>query len=252
MTGSGVEAVIFDWGGTLTPWHSVDLQALWFEYARVYEPSRATDLAVALLGAESALWDRQRASAGADGTGSLDHVFAAAGVDVASPSHHPALAAYLRAWEPHTFADPDAHEVLTVLRDRGIKVGVLSNTLWPRAHHEAVFARDRLLELIDGAVYTSETPWGKPHADAFRAALAAVGDPPPSRAVFVGDRVWDDIHGAQQVGMRAVLVPHSVLPAEQLVPVEVTPDAVVHRLADVAEVVRRWDHRSAAPQDHAP
>lgn len=29
-----VEAVIFDWGGTLTPWHAVDLGEQWRVYAR--------------------------------------------------------------------------------------------------------------------------------------------------------------------------------------------------------------------------
>ena len=29
-----VEAVIFDWGGTLTPWHTIDLAEQWRVYAR--------------------------------------------------------------------------------------------------------------------------------------------------------------------------------------------------------------------------
>jgi len=36
MTGP-VEAVLFDWGGTLTPWHSLDLVAQWYPYAQVYD-----------------------------------------------------------------------------------------------------------------------------------------------------------------------------------------------------------------------
>ncbi len=231
--------MIFDWGGTLTPWHDVDLRAQWYAYAQAYDPQGAGELADALLAAELALWEGQRSSAGANGTGNLDHVFRAAGVDLGSAAHEPALRAYLEFWEPHTYADPDARPLLEALRADGVRIGVLSNTLWPRWHHEAVFARDGLLELIDGAVYTSEIPWGKPHADAFRAALEAIGSPEPGRTVFVGDRIWDDVHGAQQVGMRGVLVPHSRLPLEQQVAVEVTPYAVVDRLGDVLAVVRR-------------
>ena len=48
------------------------------------------------------------------------------------------------------------------LHERGIKVGVLSNTIWPRAWHEDFFRRDGVLDLIDGDVYTSEIPWTKP------------------------------------------------------------------------------------------
>ena len=104
---------------------------------------------------------------------------------------------------------------------------MLSNTLWTREHHEEVFRRDGVLDLIDGAVYSSEIPWTKPHPEAFRAAMAAVGVDDPARAVFVGDRPYDDVHGAKQVGMRAVLVPHSAIPDDQRGHVEGDPDAVV-------------------------
>ena len=130
--------------------------------------------------------------------------------------------------------------LLAALRERGLKVGVLSNTLWAREHHEEVFRRDGVLDLIDGAVYTSEIPWTKPHPEAFRAAMAAVGVDDPSRVVFVGDRPYDDVHGAKQVGMRAVLVPHSAIPEDQRGHVEGDPDAVVQRLADLLPVIDAW------------
>ncbi len=236
-----VEAVIFDWGGTLTPWHEVDLTAGWYAYASLYDPRHAASLAARLYSAEIQRWQDQHHSAGSAGTGQLDQMLLDCGIDLASPRHHDALAAYLRFWDPHTGADPDAAELLRALRDRGIRVGVLSNTLWPREHHEAVFARDGLLELIDGAVYSSELPVGKPHEDAFVAALRAVGVEDPARAVFVGDRPWDDVHGAQRVGMRAILVPHSDIPHDQLGPVEGEPDAVVERLGEVLVHVDRWN-----------
>ena len=232
-----VDAVIFDWGGTLTPWHDIDLVSQWSAYAVSYDP-RDVGLAERLAWAEIGLWREQQASSGANGTGTLEHVFAACGVDTSDQRHGPALAAYLDAWEPHTFADPDARPLLQGLRDIGISIGVLSNTLWPRWHHEAVFSRDGLAPFIDAAVYSSEIPVAKPHADAFLAAVTAVGSV-ASRTVFVGDRPWDDVHGAQQVGMRAIHVPHSRL-GDQAVDVDVVPDAVVARLGDVLDIVTAW------------
>ncbi len=117
---------------------------------------------------------------------------------------------------------------------------MLSNTVWPRGWHEEFFARDGVLELVDGAVYTSEVPWTKPSPQAFHAAMAAVGASTPGRCVFVGDRLFDDIWGAAQVGMRTIHVPHSTIPVEQLGHTEGEPDAVVHRLAEVHGIVRRW------------
>lgn len=232
-----VEAVVFDWGGTLTPWHDIDLVDMWGAYAAAYDPGDP-DLARRLAEAEIARWRDQQSTRGANGTGSLDHILEAAGIDLASARHDAALRVYLGAWDPHTLADPDAAPVLTGLRERGIRVGVLSNTMWPRWHHEAVFARDGLLDLIDGAIYTSEVPVAKPHRDAFALAWDAVGST-PERTVFVGDRPWDDIHGAQEAGMRAILIPHSRL-GEQAVPIDVTPDGIANRLADVLGIIDSW------------
>ena len=232
-----VKAVIFDWGGTLTPWHDIDLVAQWDEYARVYDPDDV-ELAQRLAQAELAQWREQQATRGANGTGALEHIWAAAGVDTDSPRHPAAVQAYLRGWDPHTIADPDAIETLTRLSESQIAIGVLSNTMWPREHHEAVFERDGLLGLIDVAVYSSELPVAKPHLDAFRAVLDGLGAS-AEEAVFVGDRPWDDVHGAQQVGMRAIWIPHSRL-GDQAVDIEVQPDGVAHRLADVVDIVESW------------
>ena len=118
--------------------------------------------------------------------------------------------------------------MLEALRAAGIKVGVLSNTIWPRAWHEGFFERDGVLDLIDGDVYTSEIPWTKPSPHAFRAAMDAVGVTDPARCVYVGDRLFDDVWGAHNAGMRAIHVPHSVIPADQVGHTEGEPDAVVH------------------------
>ena len=232
-----VDAVVFDWGGTLTPWHDIDLVEQWSAYAMAYDRSDE-GLAERLAAAEVSLWREQQASRGANGTGTLDHVFASCGVEISDARHGFALAAYLEAWDPHTLADPDARPLLEALRSAGIRVGVLSNTLWPRWHHEAVFSRDGLTPFIDAAVYSSEIPVAKPHVDAFRAAIVAVASV-PARTVFVGDRPWDDVHGAQQAGMRAILIPHSRL-GDQAVDIDVEPDAVVERLADVLDIVLAW------------
>lgn len=150
------------------------------------------------------------------------------------------LAAFHRWWEPHTFLDPDVPALFTALHERGIGIGVLSNTIWPRSEHERIFARDGVLTLIDAAVYTSEIEWTKPHPEAFRAAMKAVGVSDPSEAVFVGDRVFDDIHGAKSAGMRTVLVPHSTIPDWQVGPIAGEPDAIVRRLADLLPVIESW------------
>ena len=225
-----VDAVIFDWGGTLTPWHTIDAAKLWAAVCALHFPAAdAATVAAALHAAESQLW---RAAEQAHRSANMDALFELAGVSATAEL----LASYVAAWEPHTFTDPDAPDLLRHLRARGVRVGVLSNTMWPRSWHEDVFRRDGVLDLIDGAVYTSEIHWTKPHPEAFRAAMAAVGASDPRRCVFVGDRPIDDVHGAQQAGMRAVLVPNSDVPPFAAA----VPDAVISRLAELRPLVEAW------------
>jgi len=225
-----VRAVIFDWGGTLTPWHAIDHEELWLSVCRRHYPADdAAAMAAAARSAEAELWGL---ASSAQQSATLDAVFARAGIAATAEF----LSSYYQAWDPHTLTDPDAAPLLRELRRRGIKVGVLSNTMWPRQVHEQIFIRDEVLGLIDGAVYTSEIPWVKPHPEAFRAAMRAIGMTDPADCVFVGDRPYDDVHGAKSVGMRAVLVPNSGVPGFEAA----EPDAVICRLSELLEYLDTW------------
>jgi len=230
-----IEAVIFDWGGTLTAWHDIDFHAESLALAEAVRraPGSGPDRdehAARLHRAGATVWgwsrDHQRSA-------TLDDLFTEAGLD-----HDPdLLTAYYEFWEPHTLTDPQVGPMWTELKERGIKVGVLSNTIWPRAWHEGFFRRDGVLDLVDGDVYTSEVPWTKPAPEAFAAAMAAVGVTDPGRCVYVGDRLFDDIWGARNAGLRAVHVPHSAIPPEQVGHSEGEPDAVAHELAEIPSIV---------------
>lgn len=234
-----IRAVVFDWGGTLTPWHDVDLVSQWYAYAVSFDPVNAAALARRLCQREVSRWDEHLESGGAKGPGALDSLFLDEGIDITSARHLRALGEYLDFWSPHTGADPEAADLLAGLRERGLLVGVLSNTLWPRSHHQEVFARDGLAAYIDAAVYSSELPVAKPHREAFQAVLDAL-DVSAHEAVFVGDRMWDDVHGAQEMGMRAIWIPHSRIPAEQTVDTDTAPDAIASSLGEVLSIVERW------------
>jgi FMN hydrolase / 5-amino-6-(5-phospho-D-ribitylamino)uracil phosphatase len=239
-----IKAVIFDWGGTLTPWKRIDNLEGWRLLAEVLhdgDAERAAALANALLAAEDARWaaarDEHRAF-------TLDQVLADAAhhhpADVPAQVRESALALHREFWFGQMPTDPDAGPVLRTLRERGLRLGVLSSTSWPRDWHEDRFRSDGVLDLFDACVWSSDLEWTKPHPEAFRAAMDAVGVDDPEACVYVGDRPYDDISGAKAVGMRAVFVPHSDIPAAQQVPVDVHPDAVLHRLTDLPDLIADW------------
>ena len=244
-----VDAVVFDWGGTLTPWHEVDLPEQWRVFARevhgipVDSPDvsqadldEAHRLADRILEVESAAWTRGRDE---HTSAALADILEAAGIDAAHDRHHLALAAYRGFWEPHTHTDPQVRPLWEGLRARGIKVGVLSNTIWSREYHQGIFERDGVLDLVDADLYSSELGHVKPHPEAFRAICREL-DVDPRRSVYVGDRIFEDVHGPQQVGMRAIWIPHSDIPANQRVEVTAVPDGRAHELLDVLALVDAW------------
>ncbi|HEX9334647.1 MAG TPA: HAD family hydrolase [Pseudonocardiaceae bacterium] len=232
-----MQAVIFDWGGTLTPWKTMAPDTGWRAYVGSLHPDQPTERVAevvrALVAAENEAWGRVRTEGRAF---TLAQVLAAAGV----AEDEAALLAYRTVWEPATYTDPAAVPLVLALRERGLRTGVLSSTAWPGAWHEDILRRDGALDCFDACVWTSDLPWTKPNPEAFRAAMAAVGADDPGRCVYVGDRMFDDVTGAKAVGMRAVFVPHSQVPPEEIGPVTGEPDAVISDLADLLPVIDNW------------
>jgi putative hydrolase of the HAD superfamily len=233
ISGMALQAVIFDWGGTLTPWHDVELPEMWRTICSPHLPADSVEtVAAALAEAELELWRRGTEE---HRSATLAELFALAGVEPTDAL----LDTHYETWTPHTWTDPAVPGLLRELRERGIKVGVLSNTMWSRDLHERIFARDDVLRLLDGAVYSSEIPWTKPHAEAFRAAMDAVGATDPAACVFVGDRPYDDIHGAKAAGLRAVQIWHQTTHAFTR-PGLTPPDALIHDIGELLPHVETW------------
>jgi putative hydrolase of the HAD superfamily len=102
----------------------------------------------------------------------------------------------------HFFLYEDVAPALRALADRGMKIGLISNS------HRCLSSFQQHFELeglITAAVSSSEHGYLKPHPSIFEAALKLAGVA-PAESVMVGDSLTHDIAGAQRVGMRAVLV----------------------------------------------
>ena len=118
--------------------------------------------------------------------------------------------------------------VLEELKESGLKLGLISNvSLLPDLMRQDLRALG-ILQLLDAATFSSEAGTRKPDPRIFTRLLGELGVS-PERAVFVGDRVGDDIGGAKSVGMRAVLTRE--FRSEELD--DVRPDAVIGRLSEL-------------------
>lgn len=124
------------------------------------------------------------------------------------------------AWEPY----PDTAPVLRALRDRGLRIGIVSDFAWDLRVH---LAHHGLADLIDTCVLSYEMGREKPDPQLFLKACADLGADPRA-TLMVGDNPTRD-GGATACGLRAY-----ILPAE-------------HRTGErgLAQVLRLVDHESA-------
>jgi putative hydrolase of the HAD superfamily len=231
-----IEAVIFDWGGTLSEFADIELYDMWKlageHLARATGRDEA-ELTARLLAAELRYWDGVKTS---QRTGTLGEILAeesrALGLDVTLAVVEEAAQHHLDSWTPHIRHHADAAPTLRALRAAGLKLGLLSNTHWPASFHEHFLERDGLLELLDVRCYTSNLSHSKPHRLAFEQVLAKLGVR-AEHAVMVGDRPIDDIWGAQNAGMLGVWRPHPGSPELG----EVVPNAVIKTLAELPDLI---------------
>jgi putative hydrolase of the HAD superfamily len=128
---------------------------------------------------------------------------------------------------------------LAAMRERGLRLGIVSNAHFIHGLMLEHFEALGLTALMDVVVTSADFGLRKPHPDIFRAALAALSVK-PGEALFVGDKVWEDVAGPHQVGMRAALTHQfqNEEPGEG----EEKPELVVDSLADLLP----WLDRHAA------
>ena len=114
--------------------------------------------------------------------------------------HATVRAAMLEALAFRTF--PDALPALRELRQRGLRLVVVSN--WDCSLPEWL-DRAGIGELVDGSVSSAVVGEAKPAPAVFEAGLRLAGCD-AAEALFVGDSLENDVIGARAAGLRAVLV----------------------------------------------
>jgi putative hydrolase of the HAD superfamily len=240
------QAVIFDLGGTLVDWpdwHEGASRCWKVSYDYLIErfadgdwPEREAYVQ-AMLDAEQAhwrhvveeQWSGPPASLVLDGLRRL-------GRHMHEGELLAALDGYAHAVDGWAVVFPDARETLQLLRKNGYRLGLLSNTWWAAAWHNADLAAHGLDDLIDEIVYTSDLPHSKPHPSVFLEVAERL-DVAVDACVMVGDRMIDDIGGALSVGMRAVWKENaSPWPKAE----HITPSATIANLADLPRLLRAW------------
>jgi putative hydrolase of the HAD superfamily len=202
-----LRAVLFDWGGTLMDdeWdeaialegHAAGLQAL--QRARLPD---AEAFARFVAEHESELFSPGSEDE-IDIAAVMTRTFQRQGLDLTDDDVRLFLQATHDVWSSHWALGASTHALLEALRSRGLKLAVVSNTANPEWLLRPVLERQGILERVDAIVLSSEVGKRKPHPAIFQRALSELGIA-PDQALFVGDRLREDVFGASRVGMKTV------------------------------------------------
>jgi putative hydrolase of the HAD superfamily len=200
-----LDAVLFDWGHTL-------MDFVWEDELVEAGVRAGLDAVGAPDAAVQAVAERYRAEASLsdwDVPEELEYaplvrrLLADAGVLVDDAELERYLLAEHEAWAPARRPASMSQALLDALRDRGLKTGLVSNTMEPRRLLLSDLDEQGLHARLDVVVFSSDLGIRKPRPEIFLRALGEVGVA-PERALFVGDRIDADVRGARDVGMLTV------------------------------------------------
>lgn len=137
---------------------------------------------------------------------------------------------YRHNWFAELELAEDARPVLAQLR-RSFKLGLITNG--PASTQRPKIERFGLAEWMDVIVVSGEVGVAKPDPAIFALALAQLGVR-PDEALYVGDSVANDLHGAAAAGMASIWLNVRNEPLPSGVPL---PLAVITRLSELPALV---------------
>jgi len=108
---------------------------------------------------------------------------------------------YINSFQYSCISFPNMEEVLKELKNRGIRLGMITNglTKFQSLNLQAL----GIHSYIDTILISEQEGIKKPHAEIFLRALKKLGVT-PEESMYVGDHPENDVLGAQNVGMNAV------------------------------------------------
>jgi putative hydrolase of the HAD superfamily len=201
-----IRAVFFDWGNTLAAW---EFDPELFVEGHVRGLAALGPQAPAQEAFTVAFGERVLPLLLDPGEDEIDYVtevgslLASLGVGADGDAVWRFVEAEHLCWRPVHRIEPDVLGLLDAVRDRGLKVGLVSNVFDPPSLMRGLFAEIGLLERLDAVALSTEVGKRKPHPAIFESVLRQAGVL-PTEAVMVGDRLREDVGGAQGAGLATI------------------------------------------------
>jgi HAD superfamily hydrolase (TIGR01509 family) len=133
------------------------------------------------------------------------------------------------------FVVDGALEALETVRDRGLRMALISNTgRTPGQAMRKVMKKFGLLDFFEVTTFSNEAGYLKPHPAIFEQTLSRIGAL-PEHTVHVGDHDVLDVTGAKGYGMKCIRVREYATPGRETC----EPDACIDTMHELPDAIVR-------------
>lgn len=237
-----LDDTLLDWSGFSNDWPSLERQHLrgMFDFIQTeVHPIENFDAYCAEFGSRMQdAWTSARSTMRAPNLGTiLVETAVASGVPADKLDTRRCLQAYDWGVIPGTRMFPEVPQTLALLREQGLKIGIVTNAHQPMWIRDIEITAHGLFDFFpDCRVSAADVGYLKPHPLIFQTALRCTGTK-PEETVFVGDDPDADIVGAQSAGLKAVL---RRLPRRPFASDTIIPDAFISQLDELPPLLDTW------------
>jgi len=209
-----IKAVLFDLGETLLNFGEVDTAALFREGARLsYDYLKSQRQAIgsfgyyrlrSLVSLRVRRWISSLRGKDFDALTVLKKAGIKKGVELSEQQWQYYAWLWYEPLSRVSRLEPRTVETLTSLRDRGLKLGIVSNTFINAGSLEKHLEQLGILDFFSVRLFSCQFDFRKPSDKIFKIAADRIGEM-LGNILFVGDRIDKDIIPAVRAGMHAVL-----------------------------------------------
>lgn len=114
-----------------------------------------------------------------------------------------AINEFYTEYRENVFFEDNIYDILKSIKDKGYKIGIISNTCYYDEVMKECFKKAGIYELIDNFTFSYSLRIGKPNVKIFKIAIEAM-EVFPEESLMIGDNLKSDIKPALDLGMKTI------------------------------------------------
>lgn len=135
-------------------------------------------------------------------------------------------------YREQVYFEKDIYDTLKTIKDKGFKIGVISNTCYYDEVMKECFRKASIYDLIDSFTFSYSLRIGKPNKEIFKTAFETMKIT-PVEAVMVGDNLESDIKPALDLGMKTIWLNHK----NNRINSEIVPDIEISCVSELLKYI---------------